>query len=348
MRTLTRLVTTSALRTFRRCPREYQYSYVDGYRPLRDADPLRFGTLIHLGLEAWWKAPTPDERLDAALAALVGADDAFELARATVAIYGYDAKWCGEPLTALPGGVEAQFRAPLVNPTTGRPSRTFDLGGKLDVLVLDGRDNREKLVEHKWTSKEIGPGSAYWKRLTLDTQISNYHVGAPALGHPVASCIYDVLGKPLLRPSAVPIVEDGCKVVLDANGVRVRTKQGKWRETGDAAQGYVLQTRPETPEEFQARLIDHVAENPDRYYQRGEVVRLEHELADAAYDTWITARLIREAEVAQRFPRHTDACERGQGFCPFWSACSGEASLDDPQQYRRTQNVHEELTPDAA
>jgi hypothetical protein len=30
---------------------------------------LRFGTLIHKGLEAWWKAP-PAERLEAALAAI--------------------------------------------------------------------------------------------------------------------------------------------------------------------------------------------------------------------------------------------------------------------------------------
>jgi hypothetical protein len=340
------LLTNSAMRCWRRCSKEFFFTYVEGYRAVREAEVLRFGSLVHVGLEAWWRA-APGARLDAALAAMQS-DDAFELARATVALVGYDTKWGDEPLTAL--AVEAEFRAPLMNPLTGRASRTFQLGGKLDVVVRDERDTRVKLMEHKSSSEDIGPGSDYWKRLILDPQISTYFAGGQVAGFAIEECIYDVLGKPGLRPSNVPLLdEDGCKIVLDANGTRVRTKDGKkWRQTGDTAEGWTVQTRPETAGEFQARLTEHVAENPDRYYQRGTVVRLEQETLDAAHDAWSTARNIREAAVTQRWPRNADACVRYGRACPFFPVCTGTAALDDPQFYRRVDHVHEELTPDAA
>lgn len=339
-----RILTNSEARAYRRCPKEHHYAYVLGYRPVREAEALRFGSLVHLGLEAWWKAT--GDRLDAALTAMTS-DDPFELARAHVSLQGYDALWSEEPYDTL--AVEAEFTAPLVNPASGRPSRTFTLGGKLDVLVRDRRDGDTKLIEHKTSSVDLGPGSPYWRRLALDGQVSIYYTGASALGHPITECIYDVLGKPQLRPSKVPLTDpSGNKIVLDAAGNRVSTKNGTFRQTGDAEKGYVLQTRLETVDEYRDRLVAHVAENPARYYQRGAVVRLEQERVDAAYDVWSTARLIQEAAVLGRWPRNVDACERYGRFCPYWAACSGEASIDDPTQYRRVTNVHEELSTDAA
>jgi hypothetical protein len=65
----TGLLTTSRLSSARACQRLHKLRYTDGIRPAVEAEALRFGSLIHKGLEAWWKAP-PDERLDAALAAI--------------------------------------------------------------------------------------------------------------------------------------------------------------------------------------------------------------------------------------------------------------------------------------
>ena len=50
------LLTSSRMRAFRDCPRLHRYLYVEGWRPVRDSEALRFGTLFHLGLEAWWLA----------------------------------------------------------------------------------------------------------------------------------------------------------------------------------------------------------------------------------------------------------------------------------------------------
>lgn len=332
-----RVLTNSEMKTRRRCPREHHLSYELGYRPIEDAEALRIGTLVHAGLEAWWKGAGLDDVL---ADATQHAADEYEAAKIRVMLRGYDARWQGahDPLDVV--AVEREVYAPLRNPETGAASRTFELGMKLDVLL--GRT----FVEHKTTAEEIGLGSAYWKRLQMDTQVSTYYAGAKSLGHDVTGCLYDVLRKPAQRPCQVPLKdEDGCKIVLDQAGERVRTKDGKkWRQTGDAELGYVLQTRPETPEEYEQRLTDEVAENPDKYYQRGEVVRLESEEREAAFDTWQLAREIREAELADAHPRNPDACVRFGRLCSFFDVCTGTASLDDAARFRRLENVHSELS----
>jgi hypothetical protein len=207
---------------------------------------------------------------------------------------------------------------------------------------------RTFIVEHKTTSEDIGSESDYWKRLRLDPQVSTYMVGARALGIEPDECLYDVARKPMLRPSAVPVTDaDGVKVVRDAAGQRVRTKDGKkWRETSDSAQGYVLETRPETPEEFRIRLRESIAEAPDKYYGRGHIVRLEEDERDAAHDTWQTALAIRNAETTKRWPRNPDACVRYGRTCEFFPVCTRETIATDPTRYVRKPAQHSELDGD--
>jgi hypothetical protein len=331
------VVTNSQLTTFRRCQREHYYAYLCGYRTLDDAEALRFGTLWHKGLEAWWLGRGLDAALDAATA---GALDEYEAARARVLLRGYEARWGHESLDVV--GVEREFCTPLVNPETGAASRSFELAGKLDVLLTD------RFVEHKTTGEDIGVGSFYWRRLTLDPQVSTYYAGAKSLGHDVHGCVYDVVRKLSLRPSkAVPVVDDeGCRVVLSVvTRERVRTKnRKKWRETADANAGYVMLTREETVEEYEARCTDEVAAHPDRYYQRGEVVRLEADEREAALDAWHLTQAMLVARRLGHYPRNPDACQRYGRPCSYFEVCLGVASLDDPARFQRVENVHQELT----
>jgi hypothetical protein len=333
-----KVITNSELTCFRRCQREHRYAYGLGYRAVEDVESLRFGSAIHLGLEAWWLGKGVEYAVERATEKAV---DAYEAAKLRVLLRGYDARWASECHAVA--GVEVEFRAPLVNPESGAVSRTYELGGKIDVLLERG------FIEHKSTAQEIGVGSIYWRKLVLDPQVSTYYAGAKALGREVDHCVYDVIRKPGQRPSQVSLVdEDGVKIVLDLDGNRVRTKDGKkWRQTGDGELGYVLQTRPETPEEYEARLTEEVAANPDRYYQRGEVVRLENEEHEAKLDAWQLTRSMREAELAGRFPRNTDACERYGRTCQYFDVCCGTASLDDETRFVRVDRAHQELS-DAA
>lgn len=324
-----RVLTTSRLKCYRRCPREERFAYQLGYRPIIEAEAIRFGTLIHRALEAWWKAT--GDRLAAALAVLAAAlaegSDPFDIAKARALMKGYHARWIDEPYEVL--AVEVEFQAPLVNPQTGAPSKTWTLGGKIDAIVRDLRDGRVLIVEHKTCSEDISAGSDYWKRLRLDAQVGTYFVGAKALGHDVTGCLYDVIAKPGLRP-------------LKATPVESR----KYTKAGALYAGQ--RDRDETPEEYEGRVFADIFASPEDYYARGEVTRLEQDLREFAFDAWQLGRQIREAELAERYPRNPDACVRFGRTCPYFPVCSGAASLEDASLFRRLEHVHAELATPAA
>lgn len=335
------LLTESRLRTYRRCAREEKLRYQDGLLSGRSA-ALEFGSLVHAALELWWLRD-----LSAVEESLADADaDAYEIAKAWALMRGYDLRYAEDRDRYDVLAVEAEFRAPLVNPLTGAESRTWRLAGKIDAIVRERSTGSVLLVEHKTSSEDLTPGSAYWVRLRMDGQISCYYTGAQALGYEVAGCIYDVLGKPELRPSQVPLLDaDGLKIVLDSNGERVQTQKGEWRQTADGKLGYVLQVRQETPEEYGERVFAAIASDPGRYYQRSTVVRLEQELRDWALDTWQLAAQMRDARRLGIAARNPDGCVRYGSQCGYLSLCSGEASADN---YQRVDWVHPELTPHEA
>lgn len=320
------ILSNSELRTFRRCPREHHFSYRLKRRTKRKSEALRFGTLSHHGLEAWWRCDgDASARLSAACAALEvhGKDaDPFDVAKAQALLVGYTARWADEPMEVL--AVEAQFEAPLVNPASGHESKTFALGGKIDAIVRLP-SGRVALIEHKTTSEEIGLGADYWRRVSaLDSQASMYHVGARALGHDVEVCVFDVIRKPGQKPLK-------------------KTETIKYRKDGQPNAGQRLVD--ETPDEYRERILEAIGENPSRYFARGEVVRLEHDEREAAFDTWQTARLVREAELAERYPRNADACIRFGRECEYFPVCSGETGIDNDSLYRTAAESHEELAP---
>jgi len=314
------LITNSRAKSFRRCARHHLISYQQGIRPIEKAGPLGFGGIFHKMLESWWLA---DElKLEAALATLEQQDipDEFDRIRHQELMLGYDARWSGEPLRTL--RVEAQFECELRNPETGQASRTWRLGGKLDAIAE--RDARPWIVEHKTTTEDISPGSPYWRMLRLDTQVSTYFVGAESLGFDVEGCIYDVIRKPSLKR-------------LEATPVESR----KYKKDGSL---YASQRDcDESPEEFRERFRAYVGEHLQDLFQRGDVSRVPEELADSAFDLWQTARLIREAELANRHPRNPDSCRMWSRFCEYFDVCTGAASLDDASRFRKVESANEEL-----
>ncbi|WP_242394828.1 PD-(D/E)XK nuclease family protein [Anaeromyxobacter oryzisoli] len=250
--------------------------------------------------------------------------DPFDLARAEALLRGYDARWTDDMARYEVLAVEAEFTAPVVNPITGAASRTWRLGGKLDALVHDRETSRDIIVEHKTSSVDVGPGSEYWRRLRMDGQVSVYFDGARALGFDPQACLYDVLAKPRQRPLLATPPEN-----------RRYTKAGKL----DARQREV----DETPAEYLNRLLDAIASDPNAFYQRGEVVRLEQEISEAQHDIWQIGKQIRESDLAGRFPRNPDACLRYGSTCAFFDVCTGAGSLDDESRFYRSLEVHPEL-----
>jgi hypothetical protein len=202
-----------------------------------------------------------------------------------------------------------------VNPDTGKDSRTYALGGTIGAIArLD--DGLLYVVEHKTTSESIDDGSEYWQRLRLDSQVSDYFVGARSLGYDVAGCYYDVIAKPRLSP-------------LEA------TPPEKRQYTKKDGRLYAGQREAdETPYEYRARLDASIAENAERYFARAIVARVEDEEIEAALDTWNTARDIREADLALRHPRNPDACKVWGQMCEFFAVCTREVDVNDATLFR--------------
>jgi hypothetical protein len=212
------LLTASRLKAYRRCQRYHHHRYVEGYRPVTDSEALRFGTLMHRGLEVWWRElledPAIDEhvQLERAVDELAVEKDPYVRIRAEVLLAGYHLMWRDEGLVPL--AMEQPFECDLVNPKTGAASRTYRLAGKIDVLART-RDGRVVVIEHKTAGVDIGVGSTYWQQLRLDGQVSTYFAGGDALGRqpgPLAGitiddCIYDVIAKPKIEPREATPVE---------------------------------------------------------------------------------------------------------------------------------------------
>lgn len=235
--------------------------------------------------------------------------DLFELAKAEAMILGYDSRWAADMARYEVLAVEAEFRAPLVNPETGAASRTWQRGGKIDAIVRERDSGRVLIVEHKTSGEDITPGSSYWRKLRMDGQITGYFLGADALGFTAEACLYDVLGKPAQRPF----------------------KAAQRRKVD------------ESPTEYRIRCVEAIAAEPSAYFQRGEVVRLDAEMAEAAFDDWQTAQALRESERLGRFPRNPDACMKWGRACDFFDVCTGEASLSDSFRFRLSDLVNPEL-----
>lgn len=321
---MSNLLTKSRLQTWRDCRRKHRLMYLEGWRPRVPGDALRFGTLVHTALEAWWSHGGTD-RLPAALKAIEGKGiDAFEQVAAEALMAGYNARWAADDTYEILA-VERTFTVPLLNPESGASSRTWLLAGKLDVIVRNRITDQRLFIEHKTSSENIyDPADPYWIKLGMDPQVSQYYLGAEGVGHSVEGCLYDVLLKPRKEPLKATPPEN-----------RRYTKTGAL---------YASQReRDETPEEYQARICEDMEADLGKYFVRKEIARTERDIVEYLGELWDEGRMMREAELAGRSPKNPDACHRF-GTCPFWNHCAyGLSMADHPELYEKVENVHPEL-----
>jgi PD-(D/E)XK nuclease superfamily len=162
--------------------------------------------------------------------------------------------------------------------------------------------------EHKTTSEDISPGSSYWLRVTtVDPQITLYVNGLRAIGIDCRGIVYDVLRKPAHRPSS----------------------------------------KGETPEHFEKRVLAAISEDPARYYQRSNPVRLTGELRECEADVWQTSVQIGASHLTNAWPRNHDACMQWGRACDFFGVCSNTADIEDPVLFVKGSLLHDELSAPA-
>jgi len=342
-------LTATRLGSLRRCPRQHYYRYELGLSRIRDAAALRFGAAYHVGLELFNSGKSADEAIATATAGYATcpawaepAEWAVECEKIRQLLAGYFWRYENDYIEIL--SAEQVFESSLVNPVTGSASRTFSLAGKIDALV---RLNNARLavLEYKTTGEDIGPDSEYWLRLRCDPQISQYILGARALGHDTATVIYDVTRKPTIQPKQIPVLdEDGLKIVVDEHDERIYNANRRPRQSPDSKKGWKLETRTESPEEYGRRLLEDIGDRPDFYYARREVPRLEDELQEFQLELWQQTRQLREAQRHGRWFRNVGrmTCE----YCEFSELCLQSVEVNPgspPAGYEILSDVHAEL-----
>ena len=324
------LLTNSRRSCFNDCPRKHYYMYELGRRPISDSKALTFGKAFHRAMELWWTgaAGNVDGIIDIVIHShgIADADlDPYVVARLRALLVGYS--YAHSQKENAPSGytnvqVEREYRAPLVNPETGKESRTWMLAGKIDGMATDAK-GQQFIIEHKTTSDSIAPESDYWPRLSIDGQVSGYVVGAAVFGIKPAYCLYDVIHKPGIKPNMATPAEK-----------RKYNKDGNLSAT--------CRAEDETPDEYYRRLVDDILKRPEYYFARREIVRMEDELSEYLQDMWQVGQSIRGCQLSKRWYKNVGACDR-YGRCPYFYVCTKCASIEDDSMFVTVDNTNPEL-----
>lgn len=260
------------------------------------------------------------------------ASEAIISAKCSGLLAGYHEKWKTSDLQIV--SVERVVFADLYNPTTGRTSRTFRVGGKLDVTARDPQ-GRYLVIDHKTTSEDItDPNAPYWRQLVIEGQVSHYMMLEWLNGRKVDYAIWDVIRKPGISPKILS------KKDREAT---YHTKQYYGLRLDDESLEQFLSSDRETAVMYAARLAhDCTTERPYWYFQRRQVPRLDQELHEYARDQWDVGQEILNARNTDRHLRNSGACMLYGRPCQFLGICSGYDTPESPNWSRKPQ-VHLEL-----
>lgn len=254
--------------------------------------------------------------------------DAANVVKAEILMKAYDVRWAPSMAGWEVLGSEVEFVATI----PGR--RGLRVAGKLDKLLRKRADGSVWFGEHKTSGADLSAGSTYWQRLRMDPQVSIYFAGCRELGHEPFGCLYDVIERPAQR-------------LLSATPVEAR-KYTKPTKADPVSRLYKNQREAdETLDEFRERIGALIAAEPELYFGRAEIVRLESEIEASQQDVEETALQIRAGSQTGVAPRNPGACFLYNRPCEFMGPCSGVESLDDDTKFRKSEKTHEELSAKA-
>ena len=277
----------SRLSVFRACPRKYFFSYEMSRVPIRKTKALEVGSAWHKAMEVYWK----DGR-EAAIKWLISQVDVLDEVDTAklVALLRY----YNPPIEQYEVvSVEEQFEEAIRVPGHQRSLRGYRFGGWRDMVLRNRATGLLFLLERKTTSDEIAGWGSFWQRLALDFQSSVY-----LLYGKFAGLLYDVVRKPMLRPS----------------------KQ-------DESEAFRLKIP--VIDAYLDRVIKVIAGDVGSFYQFRELMQTPEELAETAADLAAWAQNLHVCHKTGRFPRNTNSCRGLYGFCEYLDVCSGASRIDD-------------------
>lgn len=230
------LLRTSERRDIKRCPQRWYWAWVDGLRPMRDANPLWFGTGIHIALADWYqlgakRGPHPAktwQKFAADEHRFIPTDyeedgvkytEAVELG--TIMLNGYVDLYKKDPDWDV---IATEQTFQLLIPKIGHTRRPTRLNALLEYLgTFDGvyrsrKDGTLWLMEHK-TAKGID-----LRHLPLDDQAGSYwfvaskvlqRAGLIRPTEEIVGIMYNILRKGV--PDDRPVNDKGIRLNKDGS-----------------------------------------------------------------------------------------------------------------------------------
>jgi hypothetical protein len=313
---------------------------VDGYVPARDKPTLEVGTMVHRGLESFWKGESYAEA--------VGAMDALRdrkplfweteegvlaLAKSKLYLWGYYYRWMSsmDDFVEHKTTVEDEFRLKIDK---------LSFAGKFDVVTKDANTGRWVIIEHKTAGSHASNiTSPYWEKLPMDVQLTLYREAVrrrQSLDY-VPDVIYDVLITTSSEPSQrKPYVRKRKNESVDSYNARKAGNKENLEEYFERV----------TPDYYDP---PHVAGSAKYIRRRITVTKQEHQ--ERLAEIISMARLLEpvplgdygdgEATSPWTHIRNTSSC-KDFGGCEFLNVCLSREGLESASYMKR--EIHPELT----
>ena len=312
--------TASSLSAYQRCPRFYQYRYLDEWTSAEPAKPLIVGTVFHSGSEAFWNGADLEGMRAAARAAMEEhsswwRDAEFEKAKLDAYLRGYFVH-------------RQKYRDAYEVVDVEREWTSGPMRGKMDLVLRSKEDGRYYIVDHKTSgAKEVeNPASPFWTKLPFDTQINTYTVAARYIYKLdyFPSFIYDVVRKTSSKPAMKKRVSRR----------KSETEfQYQMRKAGNT----------ESLREYRERIGKEYEGDETRYMWRS-VPLTSDTLLERVGELKGLMKSIEEFPIEfEQMPRNQNGCITKYGLCDFFPVCSGREGFEGSDRFVKKQ-AHSELT----
>lgn len=310
-------ITHSMTQCFQECRQKWDYRYNKQIVPVKPIRSLDVGSAVHAGLEFWFKFGLRAGAVDAALSR--GAESGLtvdEMIKVRVMIEKYCDVYAQEDFEVV--SIEDTFTLPLVNPVTGRISRTFAFRGKTDGVVK--KDGKYWILEHKTTSSIT---EQYINRIDIDAQIALYGWALERMGTPIEGAIYDIIQK----PSCVwKVGETDEEFEVRKAALIAKSKTGKTT---------AKKQEPDTYDTFFARCNDAVTADS---FRRVEVPLTKDRKREAVQNMWFAAKDMMTAKI---YP-NTGSCTKYDG-CQYLGLCREHGDVTKCPDEFKHEMAHIEL-----
>ena len=206
----------------------------------------------------------------------------------------------------------------MVNPKTGRISRTFAFRGKTDGVVK--KDGKFYILEHKTTSSIT---DVYIDRIDIDAQIALYGWALERLGTPIDGVIYDIIEKPGIKWKVGETDEE-----FEARKAALAAKS----KTGKSS---AKKQEPDTYDTFLERCRNEVV---SECFRRVTVPLTAERKREAIQNMWATVKDMMGATI---YP-NTGSCTKYDG-CAYLPLCRAHGDLAQCAEEYRHEMAHIEL-----